>query len=200
VKITDIKKQVKRSDRYSIFIDGKYTFSLSENEILKLALKVNQEISSEDLINLQETASEDKAYDRALNLIMRRPRSTWEIETYLKQKKYDQEMIGKIIQRLKESRYLDDISFARSWVQNRRLLKSTSKRKLQLELRQKRVEDDITQQILDENSEHDEFEMLKQIIQKKRTQSRYADEQKLIAYLARQGFNYGDIKKALEEE
>lgn len=199
VKITDIKKQVKRSDRYSIFIDGKYDFSLSESELLNLALRVRQEISKEDYKKLKDTASEDKAYDRTLNLIMRRPRSVWEIQTYLKQKKYEPEMIEKIIRRLQENNYLDDASFARSWIQNRRLLKSTSRRKLQLELRQKRVADEIVDQVLAEDAGHDELQMLKEIIEKKRAQSRYADEQKLIAYLARQGFNYGDIKQALEK-
>lgn len=199
MKITDIKKQVKRSDRYSIFIDGKYDFSLSESELLNLALRVRQEISKEDYKKLKDTASEDKAYDRTLNLIMRRPRSVWEIQTYLKQKKYEPEMIEKIIRRLQENNYLDDASFARSWIQNRRLLKSTSRRKLQLELRQKRVADEIVDQVLAEDAGHDELQMLKEIIEKKRAQSRYADEQKLIAYLARQGFNYGDIKQALEK-
>ena len=199
MKITDIKKQVKRSDRYSIFIDGKYDFSLSESELLNLALRVGQELSKEDYKKLKDTASEDRAYDRALNLIMRRPRSVWEIQTYLKQKKYEPAMIEKITRRLQENNYLDDTSFARSWVQSRRLLKSTSRRKLQLELRQKGVADEIVDQVLSEDDEHDELQMLKEIIEKKRTQSRYADEQKLIAYLARQGFNYGDIKQALEK-
>lgn len=199
MKITDIKKQVKRSDRYSIFIDGKYDFSLSESELLNLALRVGQELSKEDYKKLKDTASEDRAYDRALNLIMCRPRSVWEIQTYLKQKKYEPAMIEKITRRLQENNYLDDTSFARSWVQSRRLLKSTSRRKLQLELRQKGVADEIVDQVLSEDDEHDELQMLKEIIEKKRTQSRYADEQKLIAYLARQGFNYGDIKQALEK-
>jgi regulatory protein len=39
---------------------------------------------------------------------------------------------------------------------------------------------------------------LQKIIAKKR--SRYDDEQKFMAYLARQGFSYDDIKEALREE
>lgn len=200
MKITDIKQQVKRADRYSVYIDGKYSFSLSESELLNLSLRVGQEISKQDLESLRQTATEDKAYDSTLNLIMRRQRSEWEIETYLKRKKYEHEIITKTIGRLKEKGYLNDLAFAKAWVRNRRLLKSTSKRKLQLELRQKRVADEAIAGAIEEETGHDEQAMIKEIIAKKRAQTRYGDEQKLIAYLARQGFGYGDIKQALSEE
>lgn len=198
MKITDIKQQVKRQDRYSIYIDEKYAFSFSENELLTLSLRVGQEFNADELEKLKKTAIEDKAYTRSLDLLARRQRSEWEIRDYLKRKDYDQAVIEKIVNRLSKVGYIDDVKFATAWVDSRRLLKSTSKRKLQMELRQKRIADDIITQILADD-QTDERAVLKDLVAKKRSQSRYQDDQKLMAYLMRQGFNYDDVKDVINE-
>lgn len=195
-KISDIKKQVKRTDRYSIYIDGKYVFSFGETELLNSGLRINQELNQEELEGLKDTAVIDKGYDRALNLISMRPRSEWEIQDYLKRKDYDEETSRTVLEKLKNMLLLDDLKFARAWVENRRLLKATSKRRLQQELRQKRVADDIIQQVLEED-ETDELDVLRQLVEKKK--SRYPDKMKLMQYLSRQGFSYSDIKSVLDE-
>ena len=199
MKITDIKQQVKRTDRYSIYVDGKYTFSLGETELLNSGLRVNQELTKEKLEGLKDTAVLDKAYDRALNLISMRPRSEWEIREYLKRKNYDPAPIDTILNKLSISGYVNDLKFAQAWVANRRLLKSTSQRRLIQELRQKRVADDIAKQVLEED-ETDELEVLRELVAKKRTQTRYQDKLKLMQYLSRQGFSYSDIKSVLDED
>lgn len=195
-KITEIKQQVKRQDRYSIFIDGKYTFSLSENELMQSGIKINKSYSPSELEQLKQTAVLDKAYMRSLDLIMRRQRSEWEVRDYLKRKDYDLDTIEKTVDRLKKASYVHDAKFAESWIRNRRLLKSTSKRKLFTELKQKRVDESVINSALEED-ETDEIQILRELVEKKRQQSRYQDDQKLIAFLLRQGFDYEQIKEVL---
>lgn len=196
MKITAIKQQIKRADRYSIYVDGKYSFSLSETELLNLALREGQEFTEKELTDLRNTAVIDKGYDRALNLISRRPRSEWELQDYLRRKDYSQEAASEIIQRLADRAYVNDKDFAERWVASRRLLKSTSKRRLQQELRQKRVADEIIKEVIGAD-ETDEVEVVRDLINRKRSQSRYQDQQKLIQYLSRQGFSFDTIKRAL---
>ncbi len=199
MKITDIKHQIKRVDRYSIFVDGKYSFPLGETELLSTGIKIGQEFSQTELDELKNRAVVDKGYDRALNLIMRRPRSEWELRDYLKRKDYSTDVTDTILNKLSERGFVDDADFAKRWVESRRLLKSTSKRRLTQELRQKRVPDEIIQSTL-ENDETDESEVLRELIARKRKQSKYSDDLKLMQYLVRQGYNYGDIKSVLKEE
>lgn len=199
MKITAIKQQVKRQDRYSIYIDGKYTFSLSEAELLNTGLRINQEYSEDELAKLKNTAVIDKGYDRALNLISHRPRSEWEIRDYLRRKEYDTDAAQAIVEKLHARGYVNDEDFARRWVENRRLLKPTSKRRLVQELKQKRVDETIIKQVL-EADETDEQEVLKDLIQRKRRQTKYQDNLKLMQFLARQGFNYDAIKSALSDD
>lgn len=199
MKITAIKQQVKRKDRYSIYVDGKYLFSFSENELINSGLKVNQELSQSELTGLKDQAVLDKAYDRTLNLISHRPRSEWELRDYLKRKDYDEEVVNQTLQRLSERGYVDDRDFARRWVGTRRLLKATSKRRLSQELRQKRIADDIVNEVLADDST-DERQVLRELIERKRKQAKYQDNLKLMQHLSRQGFDYGQIKEVLDEQ
>lgn len=199
MKVTDIKQQVKTAGRYSIYVDGKFSFGLGESALMTSGLRVGKELSTAELDDLKDTARTDKAYNRALGIIARRPRSEWEVRDYLKRKEYEPELIDSLIQRLYEAKWLDDTDFAKRWVENRRLLKATSKRRLSQELKAKRVSDDIIQGVLLDD-ETDELELLKELVARKRRQSRYQDTQKLMAYLLRQGYDYGNVKDALKNE
>lgn len=198
MKITAIKQQVKRQDRYSIYVDGKYLFSFSQNELLGLGLKVGRELSVEELTSLQGSAVVDKAYDRALNLISHRPRSEGELRDYLRRKDVSGADADVVMQRLSERGYVNDLDFAQRWVATRRLLKSTSKRRLAQELRQKRIRSNIIDQVLadDETNERD---VLRELMVRKRKQTKYQDNLKLMQYLSRQGYNYDDIKTVINE-
>lgn len=197
MKITNIKQQAKRADRYSIFVDGAYAFSLSESALLEQGLASGQELGQTQLADLKKAAGTDKVYGNALRYVALRPRSEWELRTYLERKGADETTATVILERLQKLSFIDDTAFARSWVANRRQLKQTSKRRLKLELAQKRVPEDIIAVALAEDATSDQ-ESLRELIAKKR--SRYADKTKLMQYLARQGFGYDDIKGALQDE
>lgn len=197
MRITDIKQQVKRKTRYSIYVDDKYSFSLSETELMKSGIRIGRDYNAEELEELQQTAVLDKAFMRSLDYLARRPRSEWEVRDYLKRKEYDSPTIDTILNKLSDYDYIDDAKFAQAWITNRRLLKPTSLRRLRQELIQKHVSKEVIEAALTED-EGDETASLKEVIEKKRSQSRYQDPQKLIAYLLRQGYNYGDIKDALQ--
>ncbi len=161
-------------------------------------LRIGREFDQQEFDEVFQTAVEDKAYMRTLDLLARRPRSRWELEVYLKQKGNEHNTIDKILNRLRKRGYVDDRKFAESWVSNRRLLKSVSQRRLMQELQQKHISSDIISQVL-ESDEASEEDVLRDLIEKKRHQTRYQDKDNLMAYLLRQGFNYGDVKDALAE-
>lgn len=197
MKVTEIKAQVKTAGRFSIFVDNKYAFSLSDTALLDRKLYIGQEIDEKQLKDLKQASDDDKAFGLALRYASLRPRSEWEIRSYLQRKKVTPALADKILNKLTDLNTVDDISFAKSWVESRRLLRPTSKRKLQQELRAKRVNDEAISQALSED-EADEQEILRALITKKRP--RYPDDLKLMQYLARQGFKYDDIKSALQNK
>jgi regulatory protein len=198
MKITDIKQQVKRPERYSVYVDGKYSFSLPDIELSSKDLRIGTELDAVRLNQLKQDAELSKIYNQTLGQISRRMRSVWEIGFYLSRKQIAAEQIELVISRLVKVGFLDDKKFAEAWVRDRRNLKSVSKRRLELELKTKRVPEEIILEVLAEDEVSDQ-DSIRNMITKKRRQSRYQDTTKLMQYLARQGYNYDDIKKALQD-
>lgn len=198
MKITSIKPQVKRRDRYSIFVDDKYAFSLSEAALLESKLAMGDELTATKLKEFKQLSEDDKLYNMTLRYVALRPRSRWEIEFYLERKNASPAVSETILRKLDSIGLIDDEKFAKTFIADRRLLKPTSKRKLTAELRKKRVPDDIIERAIGEEPE-DEKAALDAVIERKRRQAKYQDNEKLMQYLARQGFSYGDIKSALDE-
>lgn len=196
MKITAIKAQVKNPDRVSVYVDDKYSFSLSQVQLLDQKIRIGLEINDARLSDLKKVSEFGKAYERALNYAMIRPRSVKEMRDYCWRKKWPPEDCQTIIDKLLARRYVDDASFARAWVQHRALGRKTSERKLRLELKQKGIADDIISQAI--NGTYNEADALKSLVEKKRKLARYRDdEQKLMQYLVRQGFSYDAVKGAL---
>ena len=200
MKVTRITQQEKQRDRYSIFIDDKYAFSLSEGALLESKLAVGQELDKAALKQWKQVSADDKIYNQALRYAAVRLRSTWEMEQYLRRKDASPPLVEIILNKLSIIDLLNDEAFARAWIANRRLLRPTSTRKLQQELRVKRVADEVIEAVLSEEATGDDLTALREVVVKKRNLPKYrADPMKLMNYLARQGFSYGDIKDVLAE-
>lgn len=199
MKVTAIRQQERRNDRYSIYVDNKYGFSLGEVALLEAKLATGQELTSDQMKAYRQLSAEDKIYSNALRFAAMRRRSRWEMETYLKRKEAAPALAEQIVNKLSDLGFVNDLAFAQAWVENRHLLRPTSKRKLQQELRAKHVANNIIEQVLREDLASDRQE-LQTLITRKRRQTKYQDDTKLMQYLARQGFGYEDIKAALAAE
>lgn len=197
--ITAIRQQVRLKGRYSVYVDGTYSFSLGADALLEAKVYAGQELSGEELKACQKLSTDDRAYGLALAYAVRRIRSRWEIMEYLGRKEYDASLTRVIMVKLEACGLVSDAAFAEAWVRNRRLLKPVSRRRLTQELRQKRVPDDIITRVM-ATDETEDPAALRQLIASRRKLTRYHDDQKLVQYLARQGFGYDDIKAALMAE
>ncbi len=198
MKITAIKAQVKRAGRYSVFVDDKYSFSLSDTALLDSKLVTGQELTDKDLRGYKQLSDDDKVYNKTIGFIALRPRSRWEIQFYLERKKAPAPLIESILNKLSIIGLIDDRKYAQAFVNDRRLLRPTSRRKMMMELKKRRVSEDIINQVLGSEPEHETF-ALQEVITRKRRQTKYQDDTKLMQYLAGQGFGYGDIKAALRK-
>lgn len=207
MKITSITAQKRDNGRVNISVDGKYRFSLDTYQIIDQGIKIGREYNEAELVVLDRASQFGKIYGRALEYCLMRPHSVREVKDYLYRKTrptrsktgelrlgIPPEITQQVLDRLIEKGYLDDVKFTNYWVENRSLTKGISLRKLTSELRAKGVGSIIIEQILGETHRNDSEEIQK-IIKKKR--SHYPDDQKLIAYLARLGFGYDEIKQAL---
>ncbi len=210
MKITSISVQVRDKNRVNVSVDGKYRFSLDITQVADLGIRVGREYEEDELKKIEEESQFGKVYTRALEYCLSRPHSRREVSQYLYRKTRPRRIktgelkdgipiavTERVFARLDERGYLNDESFTRYWVENRQLRKGISRRKLQDELHAKGVDRSIVEEALLTTERDDEDELQKVIAKKAR---RYDDPQKLIAYLARQGFSYDDIKQALADQ
>ena len=198
MRITSIKQQVKRAGRYSVFVDGEYSFSLSESALLDSKINSGQELTREQVTEFKQLSADDKIYNQTLKYIALRPRTKWEIEVYLNKKDASPPLLESTLNKLSNVGLIDDKKYAQSFVNDRRLLRPSSRRKIVNDLRKKHIPASIIEEVVGDESD-DERAALKAIIERKRQHTKYQDDLKLMQYLARQGFNYGDIKDALKD-
>lgn len=100
-----------------------------------------------------------------------------------------------IISRLKTKGYLDDERFAEWYVENRFVKKGVSRKRLMMELMKKGIKRELAEIAINKVGRDDEAE-IKKIVAKKR--NKY-DEEKLISYLVRQGFDYQLVRTVVRE-
>ncbi len=148
----------------------------------------------------------DRYYNLSLRYLSYRPRSEQEVYKYLLEKskrtkgRLDESTIAKIMQRLIEYKFIDDLAFTRFWIEHRK----KGFRFIRIELQQKGVSKDVIDQAASEfDLESKENDLLKSLIFKKsRSLTRYPKEkakEKMIAFLLRKGFDYDEVKKALKD-
>lgn len=198
-KITDLKQGVRNPDRVNVFVDEKFAFSLDISQVVDFGIKVGMEISAEDLAEFKKASEFGKLYQRTLEWVLVRPRSIRETNDYLYkkifEKKLDKNYIDRIIEKLKDKKYLDDYKFAEYYVENRFVKKGVSLKRLRMELLKKGVSKEIIEEVLADSDRNDEEE-LKKMIAKKR--AKYDDE-KLTQYLCRQGFQYDLVRELVAQ-
>lgn len=200
--ITSVKTQ-KKKDRVNIYLDGKYSFSLDFDNYVKFDIKVDDELSEIEIENIRNEGEFQKLFDKLVNFAIRRPRSIWEIERWLKRQKIESVKLKKrLYEKLKKLDLIGDIRFAEWWVEQRTSFRPRSRRVIKSELLAKRIGKNIIDEVLGER-EIDEGKIAKSFVKKNlyrwRNFSGRKHKEKVASYLLRKGFSWETVKKVYEE-
>ncbi|OGL36661.1 hypothetical protein A3E49_01290 [Candidatus Saccharibacteria bacterium RIFCSPHIGHO2_12_FULL_49_19] len=196
-QITSIKQQVKNPERVSVFVDGKYEFSLSLDELLQQKLKNGDELTKADVKRLKKVSTDGKLKLRAMEWLLNRPHSTREFRDYLYRKKAEPELIESFIKDFSKRGYLDDRKFG-LWFIDLQTRRSKSNRAIRSKLFIKGLDRELVDELMADQND-DELKRLKKLVAKKRQSARYKnDELKLAKYLTSQGFGYSQVRDALK--
>ncbi len=108
--ITALKLQRRKKNRVNVFIDDQFQFGVQR--IIAAGLKVGQELSEADIERLKDEDEEQRAYERALRYLSRRPHSEKEIANKLSRNRIEINVQDRVLKRLREASLVDDVEFA----------------------------------------------------------------------------------------
>ncbi|HUF37913.1 MAG TPA: RecX family transcriptional regulator [Anaerolineales bacterium] len=195
-KITALQPQKRNPNRVNVHLEGEFAFGLAR--ITAAWLTVGQELSQDRIDRLLAEDSAEVAYQRALNFLSYRPRSEKEIVDNLRKHETPEQVIEEIVGRLKENGMVDDVKFARLWLENRSEFRPRGSYALRSELRQKGIPDSIIEAAL---TEIDEVDLALRAGRTKAAKLKSGDKQvfkqKLYGFLSRRGFNYEIISEVV---
>lgn len=197
--ITALKSQ-KNKKRVNIYLDGRFAFGIDLENLVKIGLKVEQELSEDEIEEIINKSEFQKIFDRLVRFSTLRPRSEKEIKNWLKKHKVYKSLHNSLFSRLKRLDLLDDKKFARWWVEQRMSFRPRSKRIMNYELRSKGINKNVIEDVLAE-VDIDEEKIAKGLLEKKRYKweklKGLERRKKMADFLARKGFGWGVIKKAI---
>jgi regulatory protein len=194
--ITKLEHQIKNPGRVNVYLNGEFAFGIS----LAIApwLEEGAEISPQRVKDLQNQDETERAYLRALNYLSYRNRSEEEIRKNLRKHQIAEEHIDSVLERLRQASLVDDLVFAREWVENRCKHKPRGKRALSSELYQKGIKSQIIDDVLGELDEEAlAMQLARQKLPKLETLDRSSFQKKLSGFLSRRGFPYGISKEVI---
>lgn len=147
----------------------------------------------------------EKFYNKALKFLSFRPRSEHEVVKNLLKKKAPEDLIKKIISKLKEYKFLEDEEFTKWWIEQRAKFKPRALRLVKMELKQKGISNELIEQTIEslKLTTSSDLESAKKLIEKKKEKwknlTREKKFQKVARHLSSKGFSYDIIKDVFKD-
>ncbi len=199
LKTQEVKK---KPTKVKVFFDEK-SHVISINTFAHFALYEGKQVDDSELEEILLYDLDSDLYERTINYISYTPRTESQVRSYIQThlKKSGalefnidfEKLTSKIVEKLKEYKYINDLEYAELFVKSRLKNKPKPRFFLFSELLSKGIEKELANEVLD-SLMPDSFEILKRVYEKK-----YKDEpitfedKKKIGYLQRKGFLWDDI-------
>lgn len=207
MKITNIKRQKKQTDRYSIYLDDKFWLGVSQDILIQYGLYKDQILDQDLMDKIQKSENNYKLYAKAIHYLSFGLRSKKEMKDYLlkqgENSSINQELIETILEKLEVQGYLNDLEFAKAYVRTKSQLNRKGPRLIQQDLLKKGLKDDDIRQALDEYSKQEIHENIHRLADKFiRSKSKLPPkmlEGKLYQHLLTKGFESALIQEYIQE-
>ncbi|MFQ6615562.1 MAG: regulatory protein RecX [Fidelibacterota bacterium] len=198
-EVTDIRVNVKRTDRRSVYINGEYAFSVSEGIFVEHGIAVGDRLTDEEIRNLVALDRHQRIKDAALTFLSYRPRSVQEMRRRLGEKGWSNQEIEPVIEELEKKDLLNDEEFAVLFARDRVQRKFLGPAALRYELKRMGIDQDLAERVIEDTYRTTPPEALIQsLLEARRIDlSRPVDRKertRLINLLKRKGFSWAHME------
>lgn len=199
--ITRIGRQKNNNERYNLYLDEKFAFSLDEAVLIKYQLSKGKVIEA---FTLDEIVFDDevrKAFNKAINFLSYRMRSEHEVKQKLLQNEYGEAVILEAIRKLYEYGFLNDESFTEALVETQKKSSKKGPTAIRQELKKKGIDKELQEKVLGNYSEEEQVDIARTLAEKIINQSQDKTprqiKQKVQDTLQRKGYSFAIISQAL---
>ncbi len=200
MKVEKIEKL--KSGKYKIKIDGE-VITTYDDVILDNHLLFQKEISREEYAKIGKDSQYAEIYHKTLNYVLRKVRSSKEVDEFLANFKIPKTEIAKIKKRLEKNGLLSDLSYVKAYISDSLYLRNDGPLKIQTDLLAKGLDENI---VLEEIAKIDDTyvkEKLEKLIQKRvshdHKHSKYQLQQKILLDMIHLGYDRDMILSSLEQ-
>lgn len=201
--ITKIERQKRDANRFNIYIDGDYATSVHEDVLVQHRLHKGQELQEDVWLALLSDEEENKVKQQALRYISFMRRTREEVARHLQEKGNAPETVALVLTWLQSCGYIDDRTYARDWVAERRRLKGKGRYALKRELRLKGIDERWISEALHLIDDEDERELARTWAHKRYEHVKHLAwpriERRIGSFLARRGFSHELTMSVLRE-
>ena len=190
--------------RFAVLVDGREVAVLSLEAIERLRLAVGLPVDGREA-EIALEASRLHTYDRALNILAFRARSSSELARALVRKGEDKLHVEWAIAKLVEQGLVDDSAFARSFARAKVVGGKQARRRVQQDLARRGVPRALSDDAIDTVFEEEAVDQRAIVEEAARKKLRSlaglepaVQRRRLYGFLARRGYELDDIRSALE--
>lgn len=197
-----VKVEPVTKTKFRIYLDGQFAFVLYKSELSSCHLKDGESIEEEQVQAILKDIVLKRAKQKAMTLLQSMDRTKSELKERLVKQEFPEEIADQAVRYVESFGYVDDRRYVESFILSRKDRKS--RREIYAELSRKKVDAGLVDEMMERcYEEEDSQEVVRHLLRKKHYDPASAsmeEKQKIYAYLARKGFSYGEIKKAMDLE
>lgn len=212
MKVTSVEPQKKNPKRFNIFLDGVFAFGADEDLVVEFRLIPGKVIEEKQLSELVFEAEVGKLMERMYYLFGMRQRSEKEIRDYLRNLSFKRKLkekeeisdlvIQRLVEKLKQKGMLNDLEFAKNWMESRSKKKGVNL--VKAELFKKGVGREVMEEVLSSQlSDNRQAETAESVLEKRLDRWKVLPynqrKKKAYEFLLRRGFEYEVVKGVVEK-
>jgi regulatory protein len=203
--ITGITEHPRKPGRYVVQVDGNEFATVGAELLAETKMRIGLVVDDALAARLQDASEDTAMYDRALNLLSFRARSSRELQRRLTEKGGSRERAERVIERLRLAGLVNDAEFARQLTRSK-LAGGASRRRVHQELFKRGVAREVADEAVAEVAEDEgvtDADSIERVARKKWRTLRDVDDEtrrrRLYGFLARRGFNSDDVSRVVRQ-
>lgn len=199
--ITKLEEQKKNRNKYNLYIDGEYHSSIDKEVLEEMDFAEGMELDRDEFDKRMEIIQYKSALRTSFHILARSPKTESELRRKLKEKRYPEKSIDQVLDYLASIGYINDGSYAESFIGMMKNTAGASSRSLYYKLAGKGIDSAVIEQKLEE-AEVDDYTSALSAARKKLPAlkgDRKEKASKLLGFLYRKGFGMEVCRRVIEE-